>query len=76
MTLRDAPGWLISLGVHVVIMVVLLLFKFNTRINAESTYLNAIEDIATETSFDATDVDQVGIGSDFDGVDGQLPVGM
>ena len=63
-TLRDAPGWLISLGVHVAIMVVLLLFKFNTRSNAESTYLNAIEDIAADTNFDATDVDQVGIGAE------------
>src|SRR5262245_60675225 len=63
-SLRDAPGWLVSLGVHLAIMVVLLLVKFNTHINADSTFLNAIEDVTTETAFDPTDTDQVGIGTE------------
>jgi hypothetical protein len=63
-SLRDAPGWLVSLGVHLVLMVVLLLVKFNTHLSADSTFLNAIEDVTTETAFDATDTDQVGIGTE------------
>src|SRR5262245_4990101 len=63
-SLRDAPGWLVSLGVHLVIMVVLLLVKFNTHLSADSTFLNAIEDVTTETAFDPTDTDQVGIGTE------------
>jgi hypothetical protein len=63
-SLREAPGWLVSLGVHLVLMVVLLLLKFNAHINADSTFLNAIEDVTTETAFDPTDTDQVGIGTE------------
>src|SRR5262249_839874 len=63
-SLRDAPGWLVSLGVHLAIMVVLLLVKFNTHLSADSTFLNAIEDVTTETAFDPTDTDQVGIGTE------------
>lgn len=64
LSLRDAPGWLVSLGVHLAIMVLLLLVKFNSHINLESTYLNSIENITDEAGFDTTDVDQVGIGAE------------
>ena len=63
-SLRDAPGWLISLGVHIAIMVALVLVKFNTRINAAPSYLEGLEDIATDMGLDASDADQVGVGTD------------
>lgn len=49
---------------HVALMVVLLFFKFSTRSNAGSTVLDAIQDIPAETSFDATNVDQIRIGAE------------
>ena len=64
MSIQDAPGWLVSVGVHLVIMVLLLLVKFHTRIDAGATFLNAFEDIENELPFDATDTDQVGVGAE------------
>ncbi len=64
MSIQDAPGWLVSVGVHLVIMVLLLLVKFHTRIDAGATFLNAFEDIENELPFDATDTDQVGVGTE------------
>jgi hypothetical protein len=64
MSLRDAPGWLVSLGVHLVIMVLLLLVKFHTRLDSGATFLNAFEDIENELPFDVTDTDQVGLGAE------------
>ncbi len=63
-SLREAPGWLVSLGVHLAVMVLLLLVRFQTQAATDATYLNALEDIQTETSLDTTDVDQVGVGTE------------
>src|SRR4029077_13305074 len=53
-----------SLGVHLVIMVLLLLVKFHTRIDNGALFLDSVQDIESELAFDATDTDQVGVGSE------------
>jgi hypothetical protein len=64
LSFREAPGWLVSLGVHLAVMVLLLLVRFQTQASTDATYLNALEDVQTETSLDTTDVDQVGVGTE------------
>src|SRR5579872_461183 len=63
-SLRDSPGWLISVGVHVLAMLLLLGIKFHIQAQAGVEVLNAFDDLPSETQFETTDIDQVGIGSE------------
>lgn len=63
-SIQDAPGWLISLGVHLAIMALLLLVRFQTKANKGAMFLDAVEDVQTEAAFDTTEADQVGIGAE------------
>lgn len=64
MSLRDAPGWLVSVGVHLAIMVMLLLVKFHTRIDSGAQWLEGSENVESELALDAMDNDQVGVGTE------------
>jgi len=61
---RESPGWLASVGIHLVIMLLLLGFRLHSQKSSESIVLDALEDIQNETAFETTSVDQVGIGSE------------
>ena len=64
-SLRDAPGWLISVGVHVVIMMFLLAVKISAQTVTESSLItSSLEDVQNEMEFEASAADQVGIGAD------------
>ncbi|HEY2249637.1 MAG TPA: vWA domain-containing protein [Planctomycetaceae bacterium] len=65
LSLRDAPGWLISVGVHVVIMCFLLAVKISAQTVSEASLITStLEDVQNEMEFDASAADQVGIGAD------------
>jgi len=65
LSLREAPGWIISVGVHVVIMVVLLAVKISAQTVTEVSQLEStLEDVNTETEFEASAFDQKGTGAD------------
>lgn len=63
-SLRDTPGWLVSVGVHVLMMVALLTVKFTTSIQREETIVGSLEEVQSETPFDQTQTerDQIGVG--------------
>lgn len=64
-SLRDAPGWAISVGVHVVIMLLLLAVKISAQtVNEASLITSSLEDVPNEMEFEASSADQVGIGAD------------
>src|SRR5436190_14175517 len=64
-SLRDAPGWAISVGVHVVIMLLLLAVKISAQtVNEASLITSSLEDVQNEMEFEASSADQVGIGAD------------
>src|SRR5579863_8843847 len=65
LSLRDAPGWLISVGVHVVIMCFLLAVKISAQSVTEASLITStLEDVQNEMEFDASAADQVGVGAD------------
>lgn len=63
-SLRDTPGWLISVGVHLLMMVALLTVKFTTSIQREETIVGSLEEVQADSAFDQTQTerDQIGIG--------------
>lgn len=64
-SLRDAPGWLISVGVHVLIMLLLLAVKISAQTVSEASLItSSLEDVQNEMEFEASSADQVGIGAD------------
>src|SRR5665213_1060568 len=64
-SLREAPGWLISVGVHVVIMMFLLAVKISAQTVSETSLItSSLEDVQNEMEFEASAADQVGIGAD------------
>ena len=64
-SLRDAPGWLISVGVHVVVMLLLLAVKISAQTVSEASLItSSLEDVQNEMEFEASSADQVGIGAD------------
>ena len=65
LSLRAAPGWLISVGVHVVVMLMLLAVKISAQTVSEASLISSsLEDIQNEMEFEASSADQVGIGVD------------
>ena len=65
LSLREAPGWIISVGVHVVIMVILLAVKISAQTVTEVSLLeSSLEDVQNESEFEATAFDQKGTGAD------------
>jgi hypothetical protein len=65
LSLEDAPGWLISVGVHVVVMLLLLAVKISTQTATEASLItSSLEDIESEMEFEASSADQVGIGTE------------
>ena len=61
----DAPGWLISVGVHVLIMIMLLAVKISAQTVSEASLItSSLEDVQNEMEFEASSADQVGIGAD------------
>jgi hypothetical protein len=64
-SLREAPGWIISVGVHVAIMLLLLAVKISAQTVIEVSLLEStLEDIQTESDFEASAYDQKGTGED------------
>lgn len=57
---RDAPGWCVSLGIHVVALLVMLVIKIHADARDDSSILSALEDIETEQFLESTADDQVG----------------
>lgn len=64
-SLRDAPAWLLSVGVHVAVMLVLFGVKIVTPVETDSSIISTLEDFDRQMTFDETSmVDQVGDGSE------------
>jgi hypothetical protein len=64
-SLREAPGWIISVVVHVVIMAVLLAVRISTQTTSEVSLLEStLEDVQNESEFEASAFDQKGTGAD------------
>jgi hypothetical protein len=63
---RDTPGWLISVGVHVAMMLLLLGVRFHTAIQKEETIMGSLEEVQADNPFDQalTERDQIGVGDD------------
>ncbi len=65
LSLREAPGWIISVGVHVVIMLILLAVKISAQTVTEVSLLEStLEDVNNEADFEASAHDQQGTGAD------------
>jgi von Willebrand factor type A domain len=61
-SLRDAPGWLVSLGIHAVALVAMLAFKIHADAREDMSIESAMEGIETEQFLESTTADQVGVG--------------
>ncbi|MBI3862055.1 MAG: VWA domain-containing protein [Planctomycetia bacterium] len=65
LSLREAPGWIISVGVHVVVMLVLLAVKISAQTVTQVSLLEStLEDVTNESDFEASANDQQGTGAD------------
>jgi von Willebrand factor type A domain len=65
LSMSDAPGWLISVGVHILVMIALLAVKISAQTVSEASLLtSSLEDIQNETEFEPSTNDQIGIGTD------------
>lgn len=53
-SLRDAPGWLVSVGIHAVALIAMLAFKIHADARDNASILSALEDIETEQFLEAT----------------------
>jgi len=63
--MSDAPGWLISVGVHILVMIALLAVKISAQTVTEASLLtSSLEDIQNETEFEPSTNDQEGISHD------------
>lgn len=59
--LRNAPGWAISLGIHVAALLVLLVLKIQAdKTHHEASILSSMEDIEAEQFLESTADDQIG----------------
>ncbi|MBS0262745.1 MAG: VWA domain-containing protein [Planctomycetes bacterium] len=64
-SLREAPGWIVSLGVHLLIMLMLLAVKMTVQNESQVALLEStLEDVQNETEFEASSFDQKGTGED------------
>lgn len=59
LSLREAPGWLVSLGIHAVALIAMLAFKIHADAREDASILSAIEDIEQEQFLDSTADDHV-----------------
>jgi hypothetical protein len=65
LSMSDAPGWLISVGVHILVMIALLAVKISAQTVTDASLLtSSLEDIQNETEFEPTAADQVGVSHD------------
>lgn len=55
---------MISVGVHLVIMILLLAVKLHAQSRSDASLLDAVEDIENEMALDTTDSDTVGVGTE------------
>jgi hypothetical protein len=58
--LREAPGWVVSLGIHAVALIALLAFKIHADAREEASILSAMQDIESEQFLESTADDAVG----------------
>jgi hypothetical protein len=59
-SLREAPGWLVSLVIHALALMVMLAFKIHTETQQDSSILSELEQVESEQFFETTAADQVG----------------
>lgn len=60
-SMKDAPGWLVSLGIHLAVIVVLLTFKFHIDAQQkDASIFGALENLEAEQFFESISADQVG----------------
>ena len=59
-SLREAPGWVVSLAIHVVALLVMLAFKIHTESQQETSILSELEQVDQEQFFETTAADQIG----------------
>lgn len=59
-SLRDVPGWLVSLAIHLAAFSLLLAFKFHVDSTKDASILSELENVESEQFFDTTIADQVG----------------
>ncbi len=59
-SLREAPGWVVSLGIHAVALIALLAFKIHADAREEASILSAMQDIESEQFLESTADDAVG----------------
>jgi len=56
----DAPAWVLSLGLHVLVLLILSSFVYDTTRDLPSILTTTMEDVESNPDFDAVVVDQVG----------------
>jgi len=63
-SLRDVPGWAISLGLHGAVVLALSIWAFSIDNSEETSVLSALEEITREIEFDSALTDQVGTSAE------------
>jgi len=63
-SLKDVPGWAISLGLHGAVVLALSIWAFAIDNSEETSVLSALEEITREIEFDSALTDQVGTSAE------------
>ncbi|MFM7159076.1 MAG: vWA domain-containing protein [Planctomycetaceae bacterium] len=63
-SLKDVPGWAISLGLHGAVVLALSIWAFSIDNSEETSVLSALEEITREIEFDSALTDQVGTSAE------------
>jgi hypothetical protein len=61
---RDLPGWALSIGVHLLVVLVMLGFRIQQAMEEDGSFLSSLEELQQELAFDTTTEDQVGTNTD------------
>lgn len=69
-SLREAPGWVISLAIHVVALLAMLAFKFSTASKEDTSFLSELEQVENEQFLETTAADQIGTTAEVNSVVG------
>ncbi|MCY2964329.1 MAG: hypothetical protein NT069_11955, partial [Planctomycetota bacterium] len=63
-SMRDLPGWAISVGIHGAVLVALLGWSYQISTEVDPSILSALEELQNDIVFDNTVTDQVGTSPD------------
>ncbi|MFN0053339.1 MAG: vWA domain-containing protein [Planctomycetales bacterium] len=64
LSLRAAPGWMVSLGIHVLALMAMLAIKIHTESAQDNSILSSLEDLESDQFVESAAADQVGTSAD------------